>query len=77
MATTSALILKGKRRSADAVQPGMVVRVLRPSTQRPMYWICMNERTGEKLSIHVDDIGEELPVAETREEFREIARNMS
>jgi len=64
MATASTLIEAGQRRSADDVQPGLVVLLLRPVADMPWSWICVDEQTGNKIPLHINNLGEELPPAD-------------
>jgi hypothetical protein len=61
MAKVSTLIEAGQRRSADDVQPGLVVLLLRPVAGMPWCWICVDEHTGNRIPLHVNNLGEELP----------------
>jgi hypothetical protein len=58
MATVSKFVESGQRRSADAIRSGLVVLVLRPAAAMPWYWICVEELSGARIPIHVDNLGE-------------------
>ena len=49
-----------QRRRVNGLYPGLTVRVISQSPYIPSHWICLSERTGCKIVVPTDDVGDLL-----------------